>query len=389
MDRRFGTAHAGMASASTAGAPQVCRPPADPVADSTGEFSPLGEPPTLRRRRGSELATGPPVDPGKRIAVSSPEDLENIVLYWLHQRIEHDYARIVRWAGSGDKGRDVAGYLDRQSGSAWDNYQCKRLATKLSPGVIWSELGKLVYWTFKGSFESPRRYVFVSPKGVSPKTRELLEDSEAVRKGLKKNWDKASSDLCEFAEIDNYLAVFDFPELDVVDGGQIVDDLNGTAIYSIFFGGGLSKPRPPVGAPPPAIGLHELGYVNALVDAYDDHSEDPVPSSDAAFGHSEYGPHLERSRANFYCAESLREFSKDVLVAPDSFEDLQQQVNDGIQPKLDEAFPSGYDRVLAVSSHATTVQLSDHPLQGELEPADRIGICHQLANDGRVKWRKP
>lgn len=359
------------------------------MVDSTGEFSPLGLPPTLPRRRGNELATGPPLDPVKRIAASPPEDLENIVLYWLHERIEQDYERIVRWAGSGDKGRDVAGYIDDSGGGIWDNYQCKRLAVKLSPTVIWSELGKMVYWTFKSSFETPRRYVFVSPKGISAKTRELLEDAEAVGKGLKKNWNKACSDLCEFAEIETYFADFEFPELDVVDGAQIIDDLNGTPIYSIFFGGGLSKPRPPVSAPPPAIGSHELGYVNALVEAYDDHCEEPVPSADAAFDHTDYGPHLEQSRAGFYCAESLREFSKDVLVAPDSFEDLQQQLHDGIQPKLAETFPSGYDRVLAVSSHATTIQVSDHPLRSELEPADRIGICHQLANDGRVKWRKP
>ena len=358
------------------------------MAESSGEFGPLGPSPTLRRRRGNELATGIPLDPVKRFAVFSPEDLESVAEFWLREKVEHDYERVVRWAGPGDKGRDVAGYVDTSNDSVWDSYQCKRLASKLSPGVLWPELGKLVYWTFRSSFEVPRRYVFVSPKGVSAKTRELLEDPEAIRKGLKKNWKKACSELCQFSEIESYLADFEFPELDVVDGGQIVGDLKGTAIYSIFFGGGLSKPRPSVTPPPPAIGSHELGYVNALVEAYDDHCQDSVSSATDAFDHTEYGPHLERSRANFYCAESLREFSKDVLAAPDSFEDLQEQLNDGIQPKLAETFPSGYDRVLAVSSHVTTVQVSDHPLRSELEPADRIGVCHQLANDGRIKWRK-
>lgn len=359
------------------------------MAESSGDFSVLASPPTLRRRRGNELATGIALDPVKRFAAFSPEDLESIVEFWLREKVEPEYERVLRWAGPGDKGRDVAGYVDTSDGSVWDSYQCKRLASKLSPTVVRPELAKLVYWTFKGSFPVPRRYVFVSPKGVSAKTRELLADPEGIRNWLRKNWEKACKDLCGFAEIEEFLAGFEFPKLDSVDGGQIVEDLKGTAIYSIFFGGGLSKPRPPVTPPPPAIGSHELGYVNALVEAYDDHCEDPISSAHVAFDHANYGPHLEGSRANFYSAECLREFSKDVLVAPDSFEDLQEQLNDGIQPKLAETFPSGYDRVLAVSSHVTTVQISDHPLRSDLEPADRIGICHQLANDGRIKWRKP
>jgi hypothetical protein len=343
--------------------------------------------PALPRRRGYELAVGPPVDPVRRLAGASPEELENIVLYWLHERLEENYDRVVKWGGSGDKGRDVAGYIDEPE--SWDNFQCKRLGSKLSPALIWSELGKLVYWTFRGAFEAPRRYVFVSPMGVSAKTREKLEDAEVIRKGLKSNWKKHCADLCDLPEIEKYLADFQFPELDVVDGGQIVDDLNGTPIYSVFFGGGLSKPRPPVTPPPPKIDSHELGYVNALVDAYDDHCDTSVSSPEDAFDHATYGPHLEESRANFYSAECLREFSKDVLVPPDRYEDLQEQLNVGIQPKLAEEYPSGYHRVLAVSGHVTVVQISDHPLRSDLEPADRIGVCHQLANDGRIQWRKP
>jgi hypothetical protein len=357
------------------------------MAGPDGELSPLGSAPTLRRRRGNELTTGLQLDPVRRLAVFSPEDLENVVEFWLREKVEKDYARVLQWGGTGDKGRDVVGYLEVDTDTPWDNFQCKHYASKLSPKDLWPELAKLLYWTYKGSYEKPRRYVFVAPKGVTPKFRELLGDIDALRKGLKKNWAKVGAKFCDFNEIEEYLANFEFPKLSAVDGGEMVEDLKGTRIYPVFFGGGLSKPRPPVKTPPPSINSHELGYVNALVEAYDDHCAASIPSVDAAFGHDKYGPHLETSRANFYCAESLREFSKDVLTPPDNFEELQDQVYDGIQPKLAESHPSGFDRVLAVSAHATVVGISDHPLKSDLEPADRIGICHQLANDGRVRWR--
>ena len=357
------------------------------MAEPDGEFAPLGPAPTLRRRRGNELTTGLNLDPVRRLSAFSPDQLENVVQFWLLEKVEKDYARVLRWGGTGDKGRDVAGYLKAGASVPWDNFQCKRYDAKLSPKDLWPELAKLLFWTFEGSYETPRRCVFVAPKGVTAKFRELLGDHAALRKGLKKNWKTAGANLCDFAEIEEYLASFEFPDLSDIDGAQIVDDLKGTPIYPVFFGGGLSKPRPPVAPPPPAIGSHELGYVNALVDAYDDHCGESIATSEAAFGHDRYGPHLESSRTHFYCAESLREFSKDVLAAPDTFEELQDQLHDGIGPKIAEDFASGFDRVLAVSNHVTAVQLSDHPLRADLEPADRIGICHQLANDGRVKWR--
>lgn len=124
------------------------------------------------------------------------------------------------------------------------------------------------------------------------------------------------------------------------------------------------------------------------MDAYDEHYQGAITSLDEALAHDDYGPHLRGSRREFYCAESLREFSKDVLAPPDNFDDLQTQVFDGIRHKLAEDHPTGYERVLAVCGHATSVQLDDHPLSGDLQPADRAGICHQLANDGKVKWRK-
>jgi hypothetical protein len=42
--------------------------------------------------------------------------------------------------------------------------------------------------------------------------------------------------------------------------------------------------------------------------------------------------------------------------------------------------------MIKVTEHATKLQMSGHLLREVVTPKDRIGICHQLANDDRVTW---
>ena len=48
----------------------------------------------------------------------------------------------------------------------------------------------------------------------------------------------------------------------------------------------------------------------------------------------------------------------------------------------------GYRRVVAVTERATAVSLEAHALGPSAMVRDRIGICHQLSNDERLKWLK-
>lgn len=347
---------------------------------------PLGEAPQLPRRRGSELTVGLQLDPVKKLAAFSPDVLEAVVEHWVREKVRGRYAEVVRFAGAGDKGRDVAAYEHGLQHGDWDNYQCKRYERKLAPATVWAELGKLVYWVTQGAFRTPKSYTFVAPLGCGAQTRDLLADHNRVREGLAKNWDSQCKKLCSYDDICDALATFEFPALTVAQGGDIVDDLQGTALFPILFGGGLAKPRPAIEEPPTDIQSREVPYVGALLDAYDDHCERPIDDASEAFTHDVYGPHLRGSRREFYCAESLREFSKDVLIQPDTFEGLQEQIEDGVRHTAAQTFPSGYDRVLAVCKHSVVVQVDDHPLARDLRPADRAGMCHQLANDGRLVW---
>jgi hypothetical protein len=339
-------------------------------------------------RRGSELVSGLSLLPEQRIKAFSPEQLELLVKHWLVARTDKKYARVRIVAGPGDRGRDVLGFEHATEEIPWDNYQCKQYQKKLGPADVYAELAKLVYWTTEGAFSVPREYTFVAPLGCGASARSLLDNPEKLRAGLANRWETSGSTLCAFDEIREALDAFEFPTLDVVTGGEIVEDLKGTPLYAVLFGGGLVKPRPPVPTPPEAIAATELPYIGALLEAYDDHAREAVDTPEVAFDHELYGDHLRGSRREFYCAESLREFSKDVLVPPDDFGTLQEQIADGIRHVVAEEFPSGYERVLAVCRHATSVQVDDHALASDLRPSDRAGMCHQLANDGRVQWRR-
>jgi hypothetical protein len=126
--------------------------------------------------------------------------------------------------------------------------------------------------------------------------------------------------------------------------------------------------------------------VRALLDAYEDRVHASIAGSRSIPEPSLVG-HLEKSRREFYSAEALREFSRD-NVPPGSFESLIDEVHDGVSDVLEMAYPDTYERVLNVVAHARLLALTAHALTTVTHAVDRGGMCHQLANDGRIVWRR-
>lgn len=348
----------------------------------------LPQPTGLPRRRGRDLLTGVHLLPEKRLQAFSPDDLELVIAWWLNEEVRGKYKRIVSYAGTGDMGRDVAGFEGDLGTEPWDNFQCKQYDKKLGPADVTAEAAKLVYYVTQGEYSTPRRYTFVAARGLSAQATDLIGDPEKLRNRLLARWVQDAPPLCPLDEIADALAAFAFPVFDVVSAGQIVRDLHGTPSYSYFFGGGLTKPRPADLVPPETVASHEMPYVEALVEAYHDHCADEIATIESALAHKDYGPDLRGSRQDFYRAESLREFSKDAYPDPEIFPGLQALVRDGIRFTLARDHPTAFERSLAVREHATVVELGDHPLAGEVNPADRAGICHQLVNDGEFRWKR-
>ena len=335
------------------------------------------------------VAAGLPIPPIERIRIFSDRQWEEFVLEWADSLREH-YGRVERCGGAGDMGRDVLAFC-KTDPAVWDNYQCKHYKDPLTPGSIWVELGKLVYYSNIGEYSFPRRYAFVAPQGAGTKLSNLLRKPDKLKAQLIENWDshcRTAITSTKAVDLDSglsdYINGLDFSIFEAIPPLQLIDQHARTRWHAARFGGGLPV-RPAVERPPLAVGDHEVNYVRALLDAYGDHLKDTVSDVDDLTANADLGEHFNDSRLEFYSAEALRAFSRDSL-PPGAFDDLQDEVHGGIKDELRGEHTDGYRRVMAVTKTAKLLPITGHPLTDRLTVRDRGGICHQLANDKKVKW---
>jgi len=335
------------------------------------------------------VAAGLPVPPIERLRIFSASQWEDFVLEWADS-LRDQYGTVERCGGAGDMGRDIIAF-DKTNPAIWDNFQCKHYKTGLAPGDIWVELGKLVYYSFIKEYTYPRKYVFVAPQGAGTKLSNLLRKPDSLKSQLIENWDKhCKAGITSTAEIEldlnlrRYLDALDFSIFEAVPPLRIIDQHAKTRWYAARFGGGL--PARPKHTPPPAtIADHEVTYVRSLLDAYGDHLKCAVPTVADLDTYDDAREHFNDARLEFYSAEALRAFSRDIL-PPGAFEELQEELHGGIKEEMRGQHPDGFRRVLAVVKTAKLLPITDHALKERLSLVDKGGICHQLANDGKVRW---
>jgi hypothetical protein len=337
------------------------------------------------------VAAGLPIPPIERIRIFSDSQWEDFVLEWADS-LRDQYSTVERCGGAGDMGRDIIAF-DKTNPVVWDNYQCKHYKAALAPGDIWVELGKLVYYTYINEYTYPRKYFFVAPQGAGTKLSNLLRKADKLKDQLIDNWEKhckngitSTADVELNATLRVYLEGLDFSIFEAVPPLRIIDQHAKTRWYATRFGGGLPA-RPKMVAPPTTVAAHEVIYVRSLLDAYGDHLRCLVPTVADLSAHDDVREHFNDARLEFYSAEALRAFSRDTL-PPGAFEELQSQLHSGIKDEMRGAHSDGYRRVLSVVKTAKLLPITDHALKERLSIYDRGGICHQLANDGKVKWVK-
>lgn len=338
------------------------------------------------------VASGLPVHPVDRVRLFSPVQWERFIQEWVDS-LRDEYELVERCGGAGDMGRDVIATIKDGNG-AWDNYQCKHYQKSLKPGDVWIELGKLAYYTLKSEYTYPRRYFFIAPQGAGTTLSNLMKKPHELRDGLLANWDKECRTVItktEVVECDAsmkaHIASLDFSIFQTSPLLRIIEAHAKTRWYAAQFGGGL-PPRPEPLTPPCVPSNNETVFVSELRRAYAEHLKQNVKDVDAGLATREdLREHFNDARVEFYSAEGLRTFSRDTL-PPGEFEKLQDEVHSGIKDDLRGEHADGYRRVVAVVKTARTLPLTSHPLSSRIHNRDRGGICHQLANDGRVRWVK-
>jgi hypothetical protein len=339
----------------------------------------------------AQILSGKYIAPLERIQTFTSEEWEEFVREWATGLDR--YKEIRRASGANDGGRDViacVGPLNSQE--PWDNYQCKHYSNPLTPGDVWIELGKLCYHTWQGHYTIPRRYYFVAPRGVGPTLLQLLQKPAEIKSKLIEIWPKQCETCITTAcstpldgELKEFVEQFDFSIVGDIPPAELIEQHRQTRYHAARFGGGLVRPRIAL-AVPDSPELVETRYVEQLLSAYTDHLKcAPLCLKDLE-SHIELLNHFRRQRKHFYEAESLRNFSRDNLPEGRYFEELQEEIFIGIADTIASPHPSGYERVKKALEAARNLQITSHPLLSELRVGDRHGICHQLANEDRLKW---
>lgn len=110
----------------------------------------------------------------RQLLALTATDLEKFVRDWALEK-KAGYFKVEVFSGSGDRGRDVVGFVDQTLHEGdWDNFQCKQYGKTLPTASAFHEIGKIFYYASLGEFTPPRTFSFVAPKGVNRNLQRLL-----------------------------------------------------------------------------------------------------------------------------------------------------------------------------------------------------------------------
>jgi hypothetical protein len=331
--------------------------------------------------------------PPKIISTYSDDEWEEFIREWM-DGFDPPYYKHDRLGGAGDMGRDVVGYLGEPNTECeWDNYQCKHYNHPLYPSDIWVELGKLCVFTFYKKITIPRQYRFVAPQGVGTSLHDLLRQPEILREKLIEAWpSKCESGISEsekyplLGNLLNYVQNFNFGIVGYIPVHEILKQHKKTCYWFQRFQ--QDPPVRPTSEKPPVVPRpNEAVYVEQLLAAYSEHLNSSIKTHQELSAYPDIEDHFKRSRGYFYAAETLNRFSRD-QIEPGSFEKIKEQIFDGVIDCANSEHPNGYKRIIAVTERSQIIPLAKTSLSPYVEPGDRKGICHHLANDNKLSWIK-
>lgn len=357
------------------------------------DFKELSPNPQKGLYSSEHVVSGISIPKTRRVQLFGSDEWEEFTEEWASS-LESSYHCVKRFAGAGDKGLDVVGFIaSNQFNDGWDNYQCKFYDKPLTPSDVWVEFGKIVYFTHCGEYTPPQKYYFVAPKQVGTKLGKLLASAPKLKQELKENWEKHCEDgITSTAKIKlegdllEHLESFDFTIFDSISLVRMIEQHASTPFHAVRFGGGLSiRPEPEI--PPEDTVSLDHRYVRQLLSIYAQSIGEGPQSPDLSLLEKDESirKNFRRQRERFYHAESLRNFSRDT-VPPGVFEDLQNDIFDGVVDLCESQHECGMDRLNTTMSQAANVAVDSSPLASVTRPRDKQGMCHQLVNDSRLSW---
>jgi hypothetical protein len=323
----------------------------------------------------------------------SSDDWEDFVFECVSEikKFKKEYSSVKRLGGAGDKGRDVeALYELTRALHKWDLYQCKHYDAPISPSTFFPELAKFFGHVAINSYPEPARYYLCAPQNCGTDLNDLLTgDPEVFRDAFLNAWRNGNQGLKPLmSNLDTTVELvvenFDFSRIKEFQARDLVawHERDSQAHYRRF---GVKPKRSKSPAVPKKPSKKEQKYIEQLLLAYAEDlgrslSIEDLPDTD----HLE---HFEGSRAQFYSAEGLRIFSRDIF--PKQFDELLDEIKGGVRTAIaNKTLLTGLDRVHKAVEIVSTFKITENPLSSSLRAPDLPGACHHLANRGQIKWVK-
>ena len=330
----------------------------------------------------------------RQLLALTATDLEKFVRDWALEK-KTQYFKVEVFSGSGDRGRDVVGFVDQTLHEGdWDNFQCKQYGKTLPTASAFHEIGKILYYASLGEFTPPRAFSFVAPKGVNRNLQRLLFKPVEFKQAFIAGWNEhCENTIIEGAsvpltpELTAFIQAYDFSRIGRVGLDDLIGDPAAKPVLYKWFG---ADPGPaPLGATPDVVHDDELPYIGQLLAAYSERADAPIADHQAAAGHPHFGTHLARQRERFYDADAFKRFYRDNTDAT-AIEAFESDIYHGVADTCDGPHADALSRADAVMSQAATVQPSGVLAQHSRVKAKQ-GICHHFANEAepRLRWQKP
>lgn len=156
-----------------------------------------------------------------------------------------------------------------------------------------------------------------------------------------------------------------------------------------------SIPAPKLIEPPEVPLPEEQPYISELHAAYGD-KEGITGFGEMHLnlcGDGEYAEDLKERRIDYFAAESVRRGVRELYSGEyvNQFDILKDETFAGVINTARRTFQNGYERMLGVMEQAVRIQVKKYilsPSPNWISNRIRMGVCHFLVNDNKLRWVK-
>lgn len=153
----------------------------------------------------------------------------------------------------------------------------------------------------------------------------------------------------------------------------------------------LPAPKPIL--PPEQPLEEEQPYISELYTAYGD-KEGITDFCEAHLAqYDEYSEDRNERRIDYFAADTVRHGVEELYSGrfKNQFEVLKGETLAGVSNTARKSYPNGYERMLGVMEQAVNIQVSQYLLSRSphwISNKIKMGVCHFLVNDNKLRWVK-